>query len=266
MRDIVIVLAYWRQNYIDRCFECLRDCDGIDSKEVWIFQDDRASLPQNRREAHRITSTKIAASLAHFQEARFIQRAPHEFSRTTDESERHCCSHNSFWALREAYEHGAPFVFFVADDVLVTPDFFKWHKSVQEDSNCFSSVAERAWRERSLYWPDTMPFDLSAYYRADTHLMDGGMCWRRENLGKLLRYPSTEVIDHRFPDLPFDEKCPMIPFVQRAYHVGHLSSFALTEEFAECGDVDSIPQTMPKYEWDKVHRVYRKGEEPCHPK
>lgn len=152
--------------------------------------------------------------------------------------------------MREAYEAQSVFTYMVYDDVFVTPDFFRWHEAVQQDCNPHSTVAERVFTQ---FQSSPNPFDLSAYYKAPTNLMDGGICWGHKQLGVTLGGVSAH--DHRFPPTMSPEDArPMIPYVQRAYHVGKISSALYTKnEFDECGDADEIPQVMPNYEWNEVY-------------
>lgn len=250
MKDIVIVLAYWRPNYLPRCFECLFNCPDISNKEIWFFQDTRECLSDWRKPLLQQVFN-IAKS---WSPSRLVQRNAHDFCMRSDDDplKRHACSFNSFWALREAYESGAKYVYLVADDVLVTPDFFKWHEAVQNDGDYFSTVAERAFRQ---YVPQAKPFDLSAYYRSPVNTMDGGICWKNDNLKLVVDYPNTEVRDHRFAPIPFEKQCPMIPYVQRAYHVGKVSSYCIDDNEHLCGDADDVPSSIPNYSWKKVYRA-----------
>jgi hypothetical protein len=246
MRDIVVVAAFWRSNYIVECLKHLNLASGIADKEIWVFQDDRIDLPSNRRPHFDLTTDLIASN--HDLWRRFVRRQPHEVAAGEF---NHACSYNVFFALREAYQTDCDFVYLVADDIFVTPDFFKWHEAVQRDGH-FCTVAERAFRD---FQPESKPFDLSAYYRAPTGGMDGGMCWHRDNLRRVIDYPSVVPQDHRLGrDLP--EAVPMIPFVQRAYHVGAVSSHITPDgKFHGCGDTDPIPERMPHYEWDTVYHA-----------
>lgn len=248
MKDIVVVTAYWRPQYVAKCLQALRDCDGIADKEVWVFQDDRDSLTSLYRPGHAETTDTIKSVPDLY--ARFVQRPPHDFD-TTGQTANHPTSYNTFNGLKEAYESGAKHVYLVADDILVTPDFFRWSEAVHNDGDHFSTVAERVYQDTL---PEPKPFNLSAYYQAPTSLMDAGMCWRREKLKLLLG--DGQVRDHRFP-LPLTEQeyRPMIPFVHRAYHVGKVSTAVYEDKINYRGDCDEIPEVMPHYEWDKVYRL-----------
>jgi len=246
-KDIVVVTAYWRHLYVKQCLETLADCLGIENKEVWVFQDDRACLSPFRRSLHTETTRQIIESGKY---SRFVRRAPHDYD-TSGQGPNHPCSFNVFSALQEAYAANAEFVYLVADDILVTPDFFKWSEEVHHDGDYFSTVAERVYNDLIQ---EPKPFDLSAYYQAPTSLMDAGMCWRREKLNLLLA--DGQVRDHRFPpNLTEKEFRPMIPFVQRAYHIGEMSTHIAGDKLHGRGDCDAIPKTMPQYKWDKVYRV-----------
>lgn len=251
MRDIVIVPVYWRSNYILHALECLRACEGIENKDVRIYQDDRFDLPQNKR-AEWLFTREISQLWVSYRNLdwKFRQLPPHEFTRVADDSKPHPVSFLTFHALREAYESDAQYVYLVYDDVWVTPDFFRWSEAVHQNGNYFHTVAEREFRQ---FQPGPKPKDPSAYYRAGTNLMDGGACWKRKDLGTLLRYPSNTVVDHRFPPIPFKDRCPMVPSAQRAFHVGSRSSSTPDDGYYVCGDIDPVTVEMPIYEWNKVY-------------
>ncbi len=85
-RDVVVVLAYWRPNYISQCLDALSKCEGIEDMQVLISQDDRVELPKNRRYFHDETTAKIKIALSLFKSAELVKMAPHSFSRTTDQT------------------------------------------------------------------------------------------------------------------------------------------------------------------------------------
>lgn len=206
-------------------------------------------MPLNRKKFYR-QATQVAQDFCFGKKNwKFIQRPPHDFD-IRGEGANHPVSFNSFWALHEALEHGSEFTYIVYDDVFVTLDFFLWHEAVQRDGDYHSTVAERVFKQFQL---ENNPTDLSAYYQAPTNLMDGGICWKREKLKVTLG--GNSVHDHRFPpNMQPEDARPMIPYVQRAYHVGKISSALYTKnEFDECGDADEIPQVMPKYEWNEIY-------------
>lgn len=241
--DVVVVLAYWRPDYIGKCLDSLLSCPEIQNTQVAVFQDSRVNLPENRASLFSST-TKIVKSYAEkFSRFHFMERPAHDFD-MTGSGQFHPSAVNAQSALLSAYDSGAEYIYYVQDDVLVTPDFLRWHKAVQEDGDYFSTCSDRLPTD----W-DSKPFDLGAYYQSPIRL-DNGLCWRRANLEIALNLPSRELIDFRFP-----EREQMIPFVQRSYHVGKRSAAAYQEEFCECGDVDEIPTETPNYEWNKVYLV-----------
>lgn len=241
MRDVVVILAYWRPEYIGQCLENLLRCPESQDVQIAVFQDSRIALPDNRTSLFFQTAGIIESYSKFFPNFYFTQRINHDFD-MQGAGQFHPSAVNAHQALLEAYDSGAEYVYYVQDDVLVAPDFLLWHKAVQEDGNYFCTCSDRLPKG----W-ESKPFDLGAYYESPIRL-DNGLCWRRENLAIALNLPSRELIDFRFP-----ERQQMIPFVQRSYHVGKRSAAAYQEEFCECGDVDEIPSIMPRYEWNKVY-------------
>jgi hypothetical protein len=245
-KDAVVVLAYWRPDYIGKCLECLLACPEISDTEVFIFQDSRKSLPANRAELFPVTTEIIENYVHRFAHAAFSQQPDHTYH-TDGSGKLHPNTFNLRVGLKRAYESGAERMYLVCDDVLVTPDFLRWHKAVQQDGDYPVTCSARL---PSQEFPILPEHDLNAYYQSPI-VLDNGLCWRRDKLAAVVNARATEIMSYRFP---YFEK-PMIPFVQRSYHVGKRSAALYEADFCICGDVDSIPEKMPEYEWSRVRRA-----------
>jgi len=96
-------------------------------------------------------------------------------------------SWNVISAYREAIEISDDLVYLLEDDVLVSPYFFQWHKTVQKLGD-FCSIGTR-----SLRIPHEVTENLSLYYTTHDY-QSLGVCFQRDNL----RYALTMFTDGYF--------------------------------------------------------------------
>lgn len=81
---------------------------------------------------------------------------------------------NILHALREGYETGAEFIFLVEEDVMVRPNFFKWHWATQASDDFFVTCGRRHGR---------MPVDFYC---------NPGTCYRWQSLGLVVPHICKE--------------------------------------------------------------------------
>jgi hypothetical protein len=215
-RDVVLVLSWRRANYLHQCLDALSKARGIENKTIWVFQNNRQDEGIDLTSVRKVlTDFKSLVMNINVRDGRLAQYAA--------------------WEL--AYLVNAPFAYFILDDVVVTPDFFEWHESVQADEDWFGSTA---WR------PDggqTKPFDVESYYRLPfPNEISIGFCAKRESIKTLLQtppdwYPLEQVKNWKIA----------VPFVQRAYHIGAYSS-QLNSGGPNTGSaIDVLPNPIPDY-------------------
>jgi hypothetical protein len=95
-------------------------------------------------------------------------------------------TYNVLEAYKEALASEARYVYLVEDDVIVHPDFFKWHEAAQTEG-CFCSVGGNC--DRNIH-----PYFASL-----------GVCWSRQNL--------ATVVEHAYP--MYYER--LLPYVMRTF-------------------------------------------------
>lgn len=96
------------------CLDYLSACTGRSNLSIWVFVDaHQQEMAPPRREIELVLD-KFPHLPIHVE-----FRSPHMF---------HGNSFNVLMAFREAYQTTAEHVFLIEDDVLIQPDFFKWHR------------------------------------------------------------------------------------------------------------------------------------------
>jgi hypothetical protein len=225
MHDIVLITTYNRPDYLRVCLEYLAAAQGIQDHEVWVCIDRGKSLIREFYDVLNDFRNQISFSV--------FLRPEHTYIGNT---------FNTLEAYKEAYQTDAKFIYLVEDDVLVRPDFFKWHQAVQSRGDFFCSVAYRCSRNAEARRDIT---DASAYFTTARDYASIGVCWRRENLAHVIQHAKDEYyrdlkgyLVRRFPNNRFSdcyaEQDGLImrtmgethglytvwPYVPRAYHVG----------------------------------------------
>lgn len=232
MKDIVLIPTWYRPEYLQLCLEHLAQTRGIESKQIWILQDQH----QDDLIRHAVEENWTQDVLASWQQykaldIRFIRATPH------------CTvgnSRNVLFGYHRAYNTGAKYVYLIEDDVFVTPDFFEWHEAVQNDGDYFCSVGYNCKYKR----PDILTSeDPGAYYSARWY-GSYGVGWKREKLAPIFQHDilnyvcnMTAYIERVLPNTPlgvqFTEQDGLIerimwlsgkpvafPYQSRAYHMG----------------------------------------------
>lgn len=221
--DIVLITTYNRPDYLRLCLEYLSRAEGIADKEIWICVDRGRALI---REFYEVVCDFRALNIS------VLFREPHT---------HHGNSHNTLEAYKEAFYTNARFVYLVEDDVLVQPDFFKWHEAVQACGDFMCSVAFRCGRNAEAR---TDIVDPEAYFTTARDYASIGVCWRREKLAPVIEHAKDEYysdltgyLERQFPNNRFadcfTEQDGLImrvlgathglvawPYVPRCYHIG----------------------------------------------
>lgn len=224
MKDVILITTYNRPDYLRLCLEYLAAAPGIGNCEVRVCIDRGKGLLREFYDVVNDFRTQIALSTT--------VRPEHSYMGN---------SFNTLEAYKEAYQTNAQFVYLVEDDVLVRPDFFKWHEAVQSRGDFMCSVAYRCSRNSEARRDIT---DATAYFTTARDYASVGVCWRREKLAPVLEHAKEEyyrdlkgyLVSHfpnnRFSDC-YTEQDGLImrvmgethgytawPYVPRAYHVG----------------------------------------------
>lgn len=229
--DLVLIPAYMRPELLSLCLEYLSKAEGAhNDKQYWICQDMR--FEDEHRYGIQLRWTQEVLDKSPLP-VRYLVRAKHSFGGN---------SYNTMEAYKEAYATDARFVYLVEEDVLVTPDFFTWHESVQaQESTAMCSIGYRCSRNNEARTDIT---DAAAYFTSARDYASIGVAWRRESLQPLTRHCRADYysdpsgyIQRTFPNnrfagdfceqdglimrLMWDERGYTVwPYVPRCYHLG----------------------------------------------
>jgi hypothetical protein len=174
--------------------------------DVWVFQDHHEyDGPGRMADAEDVRNVA-----AHFG-ARYTERAAHSYVGNV---------YNIMEAYREAYATDARYVYLVEDDVIVAPDFFKWHESVNDARRWTFTDKLHRQPHYGDYWcsvawhnirnPETQATDdPHAIVESAVDYSSIGVCWPRENLAVIVRHARPEYyrdltayMAGTFPDSP----------------------------------------------------------------
>src|SRR5256885_1557303 len=111
-RDIVIVPAYFRPEFLQLCLEHLWDCPEMLNKDVWIYQDQKYDDREKFKTELEETEYVVAYWKRGFgNRLKAVLRPENGFYGN---------SYNVLSAYAKAYETDAKYVYLVEEDVFVT--------------------------------------------------------------------------------------------------------------------------------------------------
>lgn len=241
MSDIVIVPCYERPEFTTLCLEYLSRADGIEEKNVWLCQDQHFGSS---------VSSDVLDSVVELGQDLFKERFRH---RLLEPHGTYGNSVNLLESLKAAHRSGARRIFLVEDDIMVTPDFFKWHEAILEEPQVFVSCATAV--NKSAHFPingryamDESFQDPNAYYLSATAYSSHAAAFKRNNLGMVLSRLANDgiyetlqsgneqdiLIQKLLPETGLESAWPYVP---RAFNVGfysyHISGQKILGSFNE---------------------------------
>ena len=167
------------------CIEHLYDCEEMLDKDLWVFHDRKIDDIKQFEGALREVQTVLEYWKRPFgNRMRLVMR---------NENPYYGNSYNVLNAYAEAYKTDAKYVYLVEEDVLVTPDFFRWHDAVQE-YNPFCSIAGHTYRNKKTFSGDVQ----GAYFESEEYA-SLGVCWKRENLDYVVRHATKPYFHNATP-------------------------------------------------------------------
>lgn len=229
--DIVLVPTYLRAEFLWLCLDRIHKADRPPDLQVWILEDMR----KDDEHRHGLQFQWTKEVLSDYCDKLVIKHhlAPkHQFPGN---------SFNTIHGYKMAYNTDARYVYLIEDDVLVMPDFFKWHEAVHKTGDYFCSVAYRCSRNGEAH---TFVDDPDAYFTSHRDYASIGVCWPRENLRPLMPHACDEYYENmqlyclrHFPNYKYggdfseqdgllmrlldaQEKSIAWPYLPRAYHAG----------------------------------------------
>jgi len=180
IKDIVIMPAYFRPEYTALALEYLGNAHGAKDKEVWVEQDRAYAQYGALLQELPAMRAVVKAYESAFAKVEYRERAPNNYIGNP-------C--NFLEAYKRAYERtDVRYVYLVEDDVLVAPDFFRWHEAAQAREDFFVTVGWHCVRNPEVP-PSTDPTAYITSYRDYSSI---GVCWRREKLEPFVKHARTE--------------------------------------------------------------------------
>jgi len=172
MKDIILVTTYLRPEFLYLCLEYLSKTDPTATpKEFWVCADNR---PEDTFTWSFVLrwQADVLKKWSGILPIKFISGSPHSYCGN---------SYNTLESYKRAYnEPDVRYVYLVEDDVLVTPDFFKWHEAAAEaEPNSFCSIAYRCRRNKKII-PNVS--DPAAYFTSLRDFASIGVRWSRETI------------------------------------------------------------------------------------
>lgn len=195
-RDIIIVTAYFRPEFLHTCLYNIYNCRESLNKDVWVYHDqkfdDCKKFPQEFVETEEVMAYWKRGFGNRF---RAVMRPENGFYGN---------SYNVLGAYAKAYETDSEYVYLIEDDVFITPDFFKWHEAVQKEGDYFCTIAGQCDRN-----PDMTGQTAGGYFESQQYA-SLGVGWKRENLRYVTEHNTidyfhnpTPYIMKRFPSSTF---------------------------------------------------------------
>lgn len=179
MDDIVLIPTFARPEYLQLCLEHLVAADGGKDKVVHISHDRHTTDPSSILNEIKLTEQVVAAFQGKFRELYLQVRPPHPYIGNP-------C--NFLELYKNSYDVASRYVYLVEDDVLVAPDFFKWHEAVQARGDYFVTVGWHCIRN-PLVKPSTDP---TAYIESTRDFSSIGICWKPDKLSALVKHATPE--------------------------------------------------------------------------
>lgn len=213
-------MLYW-------CLKRLTEVQFIESCEIWVLFDAHTGTSHHLN----CNTTEVVSYFKDKLDIVLVKREPHGFPGN---------SKNLLMGFREAFEAGCQHCFLVEDDVMVAPDFLRWHRAIMNQGNWFASVGTYCTRRAD--WPKDGK--ANQFWISEWDYASLGVCLPRSTLQLIAPHDKTEYYldpiryltrlfaDSRFKT-SFHEQDGLImrligqvsgkvawPCVPRAWHVG----------------------------------------------
>lgn len=184
MNDLILIPSFYRPEFLYLTLEYIAKAKGGLDKEVWVAQDMKTNdVPGNRILLHEVVWVTKQFE-GKFKKFKYIQRQPNSYIGNP---------YNFMELYKEAFAHqDARYVYLIEDDVLVAPDFFEWHEAVQRRGDYFCTVGWHCIRN-PLVKKTENPHD---YVETSRDYSSIGVCWRRQNLAKLVPHADHAYYGH----------------------------------------------------------------------
>jgi hypothetical protein len=195
--DRVIIPTYFRPEYLYLCLEHIAQAEGGRDLQIHVLHDHHIGESGNLSQLEadmRIVRDRFEHGVFKF--IYFYDRPAHS------------SYGNSLCVLEgyvEALKHYPERVYMIQDDVMVAPDFFRWHLALQKRfPNCFCSSG---WYNPHQLIGNDRP---NAYVRSEIDYASIGVCWPHEALAEVVQhacadyyYNPIQYLATHFPNAPW---------------------------------------------------------------
>lgn len=217
MRDLVIIPAYFRPEYLWLCLEHIQRARRSLTTDIWIVHDCK------KLDEWKLAFVEVNRARLHFPDLLIsgtVRQAHNAVGNTL----------NFLQAYKDAYscEHYR-YVYLIEEDVLISEDFFEWHEAVQEHGNVRQEVSlashpgisKQVYENRydyfcSVGWhcvrnpkAQVNGQDPKQYIESAVDFSSIGVCWKREQLAEVVKhatphyyYSPSEYLAKEFPSNP----------------------------------------------------------------
>lgn len=197
--NIIIVLAHDRPEMLDICLDRLSQCDGIDDKSVWVYEDcERRDLSVGQE-----VCDVISRSSLKFKDFRHAEM--HGSKQVWD---------NVFTAAEDACNAEADFVYMIEDDTIVTKDFIRWNEAAHDQFRPFVACSSQL----ILSGSDPLAVSIS-----NSDYCSYAISMTRENLERILlvsEAPTAHFEEYMHNFLIKHKELAVFPILSRAHNIG----------------------------------------------
>lgn len=179
--DVVLIPTWRRPEYLQLCLEHLAAAEGGPDKQVIISHDRHRNDAADVQAEVKLAYEVAAGFTDKFKGLVFEIRDPHPYIGNP-------CNFLELYKRAYASAVNYRYVYLVEDDVLVTPDFFRWHETVQERGDYFCTVGWHCIRNPEIR-PSTDPTEYIESLRDFSSI---GVCWKREKLAALVAHATPD--------------------------------------------------------------------------
>lgn len=167
MGDVIIIPTHERPEFLHITLENIAKASHLKGKSVWVCEDIHTDNPKTPQLQEEIISTVLLAHgslpIEHFQ------------VRHTN----HGSSFNVLESFRRACDTDADMIYFIEDDVIVTPDFFRFCEAVHNEWDPFATGPNCSPQSKTNE-------DPSLIEASSTWMQTFAMSFQRERLKELL--------------------------------------------------------------------------------
>lgn len=158
--DVVLIPCFSRPEFLEICLEQIakNDCDDL----LFLFHIDFDYNPLMLGVINKFPYNKMS-----------IYNPRHGYKRKLPV--------NILEGYRKAFDLSDNLVFMIEEDMIISDDFFKWHREIHKDGDFFCSIASK---NNNLNRDLVFDTDLNKYYTSHFTYQSLGVCFNKDVLEK----------------------------------------------------------------------------------